>query len=109
MRIVTIFACAALAALLLQAGTPAAAQVALSGQVTSAEEGPMEGVLVSARRDGSTISVTVVSDASGRYSFPAAKLEPGHFTLRVRAVGYDLDGAGAVDIAADRPGTADLK
>jgi hypothetical protein len=35
---------------------------ALAGAVSSAEEGMMEGVLVSARRVGSTITVTVVSD-----------------------------------------------
>ena len=52
------------------------AQSALTGQVTSAEEGPMEGVLVSAKRAGSTITVTVATDAAGRYSFPAWKLEP---------------------------------
>ena len=49
---------------------------ALSGQVTSAEEGAMEGVLVSAKKTGSTITITVVSDAQGHYSFPASKLEP---------------------------------
>jgi hypothetical protein len=38
------------------------ASVALEGQVTSAEEGPMEGVLVSARKAGSTITIPVVSD-----------------------------------------------
>ena len=45
---------------------------ALGGQVTSAEEGAMEGVLVSAKKAGSTITITVASDAQGRYSFPAA-------------------------------------
>ena len=72
--------------------TAAPAQtVALSGQVTSAEEGAMEGVLVSAKKAGSTITITVVSDRDGRYSFPASKLEPGQYALRIRAVGYDLD------------------
>ena len=51
----------------------------------------MEGVLVSAKKAGSTITITVVSDAQGRYSFPAGKLEPGQYALRIRAVGYDLD------------------
>ena len=48
----------------------AIAQTALTGQVTSTEEGPMEGVLVSAKKAGSTITITVVSDEQGRYSFP---------------------------------------
>src|SRR5216683_3218761 len=72
--------------------------VALTGQVTSAEEGPMEGVLVSAKKAGSTITITVVSDERGRYRFPRAKLEPGQYALRIRAVGYDLEGPGVVDV-----------
>jgi virginiamycin B lyase len=63
----------------------------LSGRVSSAEEGAMEGVLVSAKREGSTITLTVVSDAQGRYRFPAKRLAPGRYVLRVRAVGYELD------------------
>ena len=50
---------------------------ALTGQVTSAEEGPMEGVLVSARKAGSNITVTVVSNQEGRYAFPPTRLGPG--------------------------------
>src|SRR4051794_1213200 len=92
-------------------GSRAIAQnaAALSGQVTSAEEGPMEGVLVSARRAGSTITVTVASDAQGRFNFPAAKLDPGQYTLRVRAVGYDLENAPNVDVGAQQPATLELK
>ncbi len=82
---------------------------ALSGRVTSAEEGAMEGVLVSAKKAGSTITITVVSDAQGRYRFPAGKLEPGSYALRIRAVGYDLDGPGAADVAANKTNTLDLK
>src|SRR5581483_3044891 len=90
---------------------PAASQTsaALAGSVSSAEEGMMEGVLVSAKKDGSTITTTVVSDDKGHYSFPAARLEPGHYALTIRAIGYDLDGAKSADIAADKPAAADLK
>ena len=90
---------------------PAGAQTpaALTGQVTSGEEGPMEGVLVSAKKAGSTVTITVVSDAQGNYSFPAAKLEPGQYSLRVRAVGYDLDRPASVDLAAQQPAKYDLK
>jgi virginiamycin B lyase len=82
---------------------------ALTGKVTSAEEGAMEGVVVSARKDGSTISVSVVSDAKGRYAFPASRLEPGHYTLKARAAGYELDGARAADVPADGVAAADIK
>ena len=83
--------------------------VALTGQVTSAEEGPMEGVIVSAKKAGSTITVSVVSDDQGRYRFPAAKLEPGAYSLRIRAVGYDMEGPHEVEIAKGTATTADLK
>ena len=79
----------------------AAAQgVALSGTMSSAEEGNMEGVLVNAKRAGSNMTVTVVSDDKGRYQFPAAKLEPGKYTLSIRAVGYDMARRAIVDVAA---------
>ena len=103
----------AAAFVLLQAGalsTPAAAQsAALTGQVSSAEEGAMEGVVISAKKDGASITISVVSDDKGRYSFPAARLEPGHYTLQARAAGYDLDGANAVDVAAGKEAKADIK
>src|ERR1051325_8767821 len=60
------------------------APAALTGVVTSAAEGAMEGVLVSAKRADSTITVTVVSDDHGRYRFPAAKLQIGRASCRER-------------------------
>ncbi|HWF93455.1 MAG TPA: carboxypeptidase regulatory-like domain-containing protein [Xanthobacteraceae bacterium] len=83
---------------LILAGAQAQGAAALTGQVTSAEEGPMEGVLVSAKKDGGTITVTVVSDQKGNYSFPADRLDPGHYTIAIRAAGYNLDGPKAVDV-----------
>ncbi len=82
---------------------------ALAGQVTSAEDGAMEGVIVSAKKEGSSITVSVVTNAQGRYSFPAGRLAPGHYALSMRAVGYDLDGPNAVDIAAGTAASVDLK
>ena len=100
-------AAAVLAVLLIQtiSATDARAQAAaaLAGQVTSAEEGPMEGVVVSAKKQGSTITVSVITDEQGRYSFPANRLEPGEYALSIRAVGYDLDGPGKPRLPADRP------
>ena len=85
------------------------AAAALAGQVASTEEGPMEGVIVSAKKDGSTITVSVITNAQGRYSFPAARLEPGRYSLQIRAVGYDLEGPKSADVAAGAPTSADLK
>jgi virginiamycin B lyase len=63
--------------------------VALTGIVSSDLEGPMEGVLVSAKRVGGTITVTVVSNKEGRYSFPASRLGLGKYQLTIRAIQYD--------------------
>ena len=86
-----------------------AADAALTGQVTSAEEGAMEGVLVTAKKTGSTIAITVVTDKDGRYSFPANRLEPGPYAITIRAVGYEPDGKPSTDIAADKASNLDLK
>src|SRR5215468_11404692 len=105
------FTAAALAALCFATAHTASAQapVALAGQVSSAKEGAMEGVVVSAKKAGGTITVSVVSDEKGRYTFPAERLEPGHYTLGARAAGYDLDGPNAADVTAGRAATADIK
>jgi streptogramin lyase len=91
------------------AAGPAFAQTALNGTVSSAEDGAMEGVLVSAKKAGSTVTVTVVSDAKGGYAFPSAKLEAGRYSIRIRAVGYDLAGPDSAEVAAGKTATADLK
>ena len=81
---------------------------ALTGQVSSAEEGAMEGVLVSAKKQGSTITTTVVTNDKGQFSFPADRIEPGHYNITIRAAGYDLVGPRQVDVAGGGA-SADLK
>jgi streptogramin lyase len=92
---------------------PAAAQnkaaAALAGQVTSEAEGAMEGVVVSAKKDGSTVTVSVITDAQGRYSFPADRLSAGHYGLKIRAAGYDLAGPATADLTGNLSTTVDLK
>ena len=83
--------------------------VALTGTVSSQEEGQMEGVVVSARRETANFTVSVVSDAEGHYSFPRTHLVPGRYNLTTRAVGYDLVAAGSVEVPADGPGSRDLQ
>src|SRR5215469_14414035 len=87
-------------------GSAPAADNALTGQVSSVEEGVMEGVLVSAQQQGSTIRTTVVSDAQGRFAFPADRLAPGTYKITIRAVGYELDGAGSTAIEPGKTATA---
>jgi len=106
--------CAGLATLVLSASTyfvraQAQAPVALTGQVTSEPEGAMEGVVVSAKKAGSTVTVSVISDAQGRYRFPADRLSAGKYTLKIRAIGYDLVGPATADVAAERTASMDLK
>src|ERR1700733_7794109 len=73
---------------------PATAQnqgpTALTGTVSSPEEGKMEGVVVSAKRPGSTIMVSVSTNAQGQYSFPQDRLAPGAYDITIRAAGYAL-------------------
>src|SRR5688572_19811720 len=70
-----------------QATTPA-----LTGRVTSAAEGAMEGVVVSAKREGSNMTISVMSNANGVYAFPQDRLEPGRYTVSMRAAGFVLPG-----------------
>ena len=91
------------------AGAKTAPSASLFGRVSSPEEGPMEGVLVSAKKEGSTVTITVVSDAQGRYSFPRMKLDAGRYALHIRAVGYDLDDPGPVELTAQKTVQMDLK
>src|SRR4029077_491891 len=90
-------------------GAANASGVALSGQVSSEKEPAMEGVIVGVRKDGSPITIDVVTDADGRYSFPSSKLAPGQYSLKIRAVGYEMDGPKTVEVAAGAAATADIK
>src|SRR5262245_11678662 len=99
------------AVMLLQTTPGAFAQggSAITGLVTSEAEGAMEGVGVTARKAGGKLSVSVTTDAQGRYSFPANRLEPGQYSLTIRAVGYELGGNPTADVAASKTATLDLK
>jgi virginiamycin B lyase len=90
---------------LLAQSTPS---MALRGHVSSADERAMEGVIVTAKKAGATMATSVVTNASGEYQFPAARLEPGSYTLRIRAAGYDLSGTGTATIEAGRTAVSDL-
>src|SRR6186997_1517906 len=97
---VLLVAGAAVAAMLLVGGIEARAQNAatLSGKVSSPTEPAMEGVIVGARKDGSNITVSVVSDDKGSFSFPAGRLSAGHYKLSIRAIGYELHSPKEIEI-----------
>lgn len=84
----------------------AQAPVALSGKVSSAEEGLMEGVIVSAKKG--IVSVSVITDNTGEFLFPRSKLGAGDYALIIKAGGYDLDGPKTVTLT-DQPKAMDLK
>ena len=100
-------------AILLQAGLQSGAQAqtgaALTGNVSSQEEGNMEGVLVNAKKEGSNVTITVVTDDKGNYSFPADRLSPGKYTITIRASGYTLVGPRSAEVAAGTATTTDIK
>ena len=113
MKSVVMLSMTALAVVLVQGTSPARADdqtsAAIAGQVSSQAEGAMEGVVVTAHKDGSIVSVSVTSDAKGHYAFPENRLEPGHYTLAIRAVGYDIASPAAADVSAEKTTTVDLK
>src|SRR5260221_4667592 len=104
---------AGLAVILFPSAPQIAAQnqppAALTGQVTSDAEGAMEGVVVSAKKAGSIVTVSVISDAQGRYRFPANRLEAGKYSIKIRAAGYDLAAPATADVADEQTTTVDLK
>src|SRR5579863_5609135 len=80
---------------------------ALGGKVTSQAEGAMEGVIVGAKKVGSTVATWVVSNAQGQYSFPRERLQPGKYAISVRAAGYELPKT-SVDVTG-QPAQLDLQ
>jgi streptogramin lyase len=85
------------------------APAALTGVVSSEAEGVMEGVVVTAHKPGSIVSVSVMTDEHGRYAFPDNRLEPGHYDLAIRAVGYELPESTSGDVAAEKTANVDLR
>jgi streptogramin lyase len=80
---------------------------ALTGKVSSQAEGSMEGVIIGAKRAGSSITTWVVSNAQGQYTFPRERLEPGTYAISARAAGYELPKT-SVDVTG-QPAQLDLQ
>ena len=82
-----------LAAVVLLTGHPGASQTSavpstgLAGTVKGADGKPMEGVAVSAKAEGVTITTSVWTNQDGAYAFP--QLEAGSYQVWAQAVGFD--------------------
>src|SRR6202030_2414248 len=77
--------------------------------VSAEREVATKAVWSSAKKDGSTVTVSVITDAQGRYSFPADRLSAGQYALKIRAAGYDLAGPATADLTGNQAATVDLK
>jgi len=84
-------------------------QAALTGIISSEAEGNMEGVVVTARKPGSIVEVSVTTDEQGRYAFPENRLTPGPYTLSIRAVGYDIGAPTKATVESEKTATADIR
>jgi streptogramin lyase len=92
----TLLACA----LPLAAATAAqAADQRLSGRIASSSGQKLDGVTVSAKREGSTITTSVYTDAAGEYFFPP--LPEGRYRVWAQALGFER-ASGSVALSAAR-------
>ena len=84
---------------LLTATAAHAADQSLIGAITSPSGQRLEGVTVSAKLEGSTITTSVYTDTAGRYFFPP--LPAGKYRVWAQALGFEA-GKGSVDLSAAR-------
>ena len=75
--------------LLLAATAAQGADPLLSGTVSASSGQKLEGVTVSAKREGSTIATSVYTDTSGNYFFPP--LPAGKYRVWAQALGFNLE------------------
>jgi len=84
---------------LLVATASHAADQSLSGAITSRSGQKLEGVTVSAKLEGSTITTSVYTDTAGNYFFPP--LPAGRYRVWAQALGFEI-GKASVELAAGR-------
>src|SRR6266436_8471492 len=64
-----------------------AADAVLSGAISSPSGEKLGGVTVSAKQDGTTITTSVYTDATGNYYFPP--LPAGKYSIWAQALGFE--------------------
>src|SRR5580692_8335575 len=74
----------------------ASADQLLTGSIASATGQKLDGVQVSAKKDGSTITTNVYTDQNGEYFFPA--MADGKYQVWAQALGFETANS-AVDLA----------
>jgi mono/diheme cytochrome c family protein len=94
------------AALVITSFSAQAADQLLAGAITSASGQKLEGVTVSAKRDGTTITTSVYTDQDGNYYFPP--LADGKYQVWAQALGFET-AKGSVDLTATRKHNIALK
>src|SRR5580692_12114900 len=77
----------------------ASADQLLTGSIASATGQKLDGVQVSAKKDGSTITTSVYTDQNGDYFFPP--LADGKYRVWAQALGFNTV-RDAVDLTATR-------
>jgi streptogramin lyase len=87
------------ASILVAAAASRAADQNLSGAVTTRSGQMLEGVTVSAKPEGSTITTSVYTDTAGTYVFPP--LPAGKYRVWAQALGFETNKS-AVDLTAAR-------
>jgi len=83
-----------------------AADQQLSGSISAASGGKLDGVVVSAKKDGSTITTSVYTDAQGDYYFPP--MAEGKYKVWAQTLGFERSDA-QVDLAANKRQDLTLK
>src|SRR6516162_2374264 len=81
------------------AASGASADQLLTGSITSASGQKLEGVQVSAKKEGATITTSVYTDLNGEYFFPA--MADGKYRVWAQALGFETV-KGEVDLTGAR-------
>src|SRR5712672_2681682 len=84
---------------LVGAASTASADQLLTGSITSASGQKLEGVQVSAKREGATITTSVYTDQNGDYFFPS--MADGKYQVWAQALGFHT-AKDAVDLTATK-------